>query len=83
MNLYKGNRLFVVKQFTGEPLIISESPQLYFGLTSHDLNPEDVFTNHKMFSPLAKIDFSYYTTGLDIEVTDNPAGRPHVVMNKI
>ena len=56
---------------------------LYFGLTSQQLKTEDVFNGFEMFSPLAKINRSFYSKGIDIQVNDNPAGRPHVTISKL
>ena len=86
VRLYKNDKLFLLKKFDADNKHIQfpESPKLYFGLTSQPINEEDVFTNRKLFSPLAKIDQSYYNNmGIDIEITDNPAGRPHVVIQKL
>lgn len=85
ISLYKSDRSFLVKTFKpGEEVKLLESPpNLYFGLTTHNINSEDFFTNRKMFTPLAKIDQSYHETGLNIEVSDNPAGRPHVNINRL
>ncbi len=84
IRLYRNNSLFLLKKLEDSQAIrMSESPNLYFGLTSQPIEKEDIFTNRKLFSPLAKIDQSYYSTGIDVEITDNPAGRPHAIIKKI
>ena len=36
-----------------------------------------------IFSPLATMDLSYFSSGIIITVTDNPAGRPHVTIERV
>ena len=84
LHLYKNDHLFLIKHtMPGDEVTFPNSPVLYFGLTSQSLNIGDVFTNRKLFTPLAPLDRSFYVTGANIQISDNPAGRPHVTINKV
>lgn len=83
--LYKSGRPFLSAQLAPKELIsFAVSPNLYFGLTKKKMNEGDVLEEkEKYFSPLAKLDRSYFTGGIKIDVSDNPAGRPHLTIEKI
>lgn len=57
---------------------------LCFGLTKEAIKDgEEVREKRSIFSPLATMDLSYFSSGIIITVTDNPAGRPHVTIERV
>jgi hypothetical protein len=86
INLYKSERLFIsVSCPPGEVIIFPKNPRLFFGLTKKDIKRGDVFDSksEKIFSPLAQLDRSYFTDGMRVSISDNPVGRPHVIIDKL
>ena len=41
------------------------------------------FTVSQEYAYLATIDLSYFSSGINITVKDNPAGRPHVTIEQL
>ncbi|XP_019855899.1 PREDICTED: uncharacterized protein LOC109584561 [Amphimedon queenslandica] len=85
--LYKSGRPFFrfnVPPFGGSLTIPPNPSSLCFGLTKGEVKEGEVVKEKgKIFSPLATLELSYFSSGIDITVTDNPAGRPHVTIEKL
>lgn len=82
--LYKCDRLFLFIKDTipfGESAFLPTTPNLCFGLTKQNIKQGDIFTDKKIFSPLATLERSFYTKGINIGISNNPAGRPHVTID--
>lgn len=85
LHVYKSDRLFLLANLhQGETVAFPINNNLYFGLTKTEMKQGDIIPQwEKVFSPLAKLDTSFLKGGVKIEVSDNPAGRPHVVIDRI
>ena len=85
--LYKSGHPFFrfnLPPFGGSLTFPPTPSSLCFGLTKGVVEEGEVVKEKgKIFSPLAKIDLSYFSSDINITVKDNPAGRPHVTIEQL
>lgn len=86
LNVYKSGRLFLFVDLLPQSFVsLPLQPKLFFGLTKKAIKEGDSFDSkkEKLFSPLAELNRKYFTNGIIVNISDNPAGRPHVNIDRL